>query len=144
MPTDAFGQFALTLEDAYLLLDPTQTPLAQVIGGALAYYIGVLSLGDRRSPVSVPTAAMMPVFPQYFAPYDRLTGAISEGLVKVNKGPEPEYLRGTSTIGIYAYNEPLTMIAKDKELGKALYDRLLDGVTTAEEAFGKVSGGKPR
>ena len=141
VPTDAFGQFALTLEDAYLLLDPTQTPLAQVIGGALAYYIGVLSLGDPSLPVSVPdpTAAMVAVFPQNFAPYDPYGyGAISEGLVKVNKGPEPEYLRGTSTIGIYAYNEPLTMIAKDKELS-ALYDRLLDGVTTAEEAFGKVS-----
>ncbi len=141
VPTDAFAQFQLTLADIYPLLDPAQAPLAQVVGGALAYYIGVLSLGDPSLPVSVPdpTAAMVAVFPQYFAPYDPYGfGAISEGLVKVNKEPEPEYLRGTSTIGIYAYNEPLTVIAKDRELS-ALYDRLLDGVTTAEEAFGKVS-----
>ncbi len=140
VPTDAFAQFALTLGDTYPLLSPDQMPLAQVVGGALAYYTGVLSFGDDSLPVSVPdpAAAMIAVYPQYFAPYDPSGfGAISEGLVKVNKEPEPEYLRGTSTIGIYAYNEPLTVIAKDKELS-ALYDRLLDGVTTAEDAFGKV------
>lgn len=140
VPTDAFSQFALTLGDAFSLAYLENVPLANLTGGALAWYIGLFSGEDDSLLVSVPdpTAAMVAVYPQIFAPYlANGFGAISAGLVKVNRSPEPEYLRGGATIGIYAYNEPLTMIAKDAELS-ALYDRLLDGVTTVDQALAKV------
>ena len=129
VPTDAFAQFALFLGDAGALAYMEDSYLANLVGGALAWYVGLFAGGVDGIPVSVPdpTAAMVAVYPQVFAPYLPYGyGAISEGLVKVNKAPEPEYLRGTST-----------MIAKDSELS-AFYDQLLDGVTTADEALGKV------
>ncbi len=137
VPTDAFAKFRLFFGDVFLLANEDQAPLAQLVGAALGWYVGLFSGGVDGIPVSVPdpTAAMVAVYPQVFAPYSY--GAIEAGLVEIEKSPQPEYLRGTSTIGIYNYNEPLTMVAKDKA-ASAFYDELLDGVTTVAEAQAKI------